>query len=302
MTGPFHLGQWELDVTLPFYGLAELYHTVMLQCILAYEKRSGKTFNKGMVYGNLGVAQIANGKLDEGIASLLAADHEDREFIGRDPHHILNERLWRQFETPRIVDHLVRITKPTCEAMHVNGDQAFIEKLLRSVELQDRLLLEGSIWAILDNLALDRSFSGVHTRSRLLSAIRDLCWLIESLLLRSPAGASHKARNPEAGMQSLLCNAIGGSGVPFPNGALSCKASTAKEFEANLRSILSSEVMTEARVLHSLTLVRNYTAHNFDPAPSPDWFPLYEQALGQVLSALFYLSSIGALYRRTIVP
>jgi hypothetical protein len=293
-----HLGELDVNLEVQFYGFAELYHNTMLQCILAYEQKSGKHFNKGMVYGNLGVAQIANGKLDEGIASLLTADYKDRDFINRDPHHILNEGLWGQFEKPRLFPYIKQLTDKPCLVMGAIIDDAFLEGFMSSIELQDRLVLEGSIWAVQDDLRLDRFFSGVHTKSRLLSELRDICWLIESLLRRGGPGTSYVKTNPRAGIQNLLCSAVGGRGVSFPSESLSCTADDTQDFVNCLETVLTAKVKTEVRVLHCLALVRNYTAHHFDPAPTPDWFGRYEEVLGLVLSTMFYLKNIKALYER----
>jgi len=40
------------------YGTAEIYFKKMLERILEYERAKGKKFNKGMVYANLGIAQM----------------------------------------------------------------------------------------------------------------------------------------------------------------------------------------------------------------------------------------------------
>ena len=50
---------------------AEMYYLRMLTEISNYEQESGKHFNKGMVYANLGIARILAGKFDLGIADFL---------------------------------------------------------------------------------------------------------------------------------------------------------------------------------------------------------------------------------------
>ena len=282
----------------PWRGLAESYHSAMLQCILDYESRTGKHFNKGMVYANLGVAQIANGKIDDGVTSLLAADVEDQDFTDRDPHHILNEPLWWQFEKPHVFDYLLSLCAETCHGMHITLDQTFLVNFMDSVELQDRLLLESSIWTLQDNLAAVARLNSVHARSGLLSALRNTCWLIESLLRRSPAGQALMKDNPRATLYDHICKAVGGKGVSFPTDCLSLCASTAQQFADSLNKILRSSVDPKVRALYCLVLARNYTGHEFDPTPNPDWFPQYEQVVAQVVSAMFYLKSISALYAR----
>ena len=79
------------------YWEAERYFAAMLQGIGRYEKLSGKRFNKGIVYANLGISQIANGKIDIGIANLLTAEEEDRD-ITKGDFDVLTSSLWIPFE------------------------------------------------------------------------------------------------------------------------------------------------------------------------------------------------------------
>ncbi len=280
-----------------FLGVAELYHQTLLKCILDYEAYRNKQFNKGMAYGNLGVAQIAGGKIDHGVSSFLAADLEDQDFTNRDPHNILNGVLWQQFEVPHIFDYIRRVTKQPCTGVGLVVDQPFLESFMTSLDLQDRLLLETSTWAANDNLQRARALSTVHVRSRLLAALRNICWLIESLLRRSPMGVAYlkSQQKSQATLHPLVSNAASTAGIPYPS-SYSCWPGSTKDFTTYAQAIVVSTGPSEERALACLVLTRNYTTHHSDPIPpSHDWLPLYQEVLGLVLAAIFYLRSINAL-------
>ncbi len=111
------------------YPAGEIFFSVLKKEILDYERANNKVFNKGMVYADLGIALIANGKLDAGVAHLLAADEEDRPFV-HDAHGILNSPLWRQFERPVIFDYLTGFNTDPNAGLNFQVDEAFLEKFL----------------------------------------------------------------------------------------------------------------------------------------------------------------------------
>jgi len=282
-----------------FYGVAELYHKSLLQCILDYEAHNNKLFNKGMAYGNLGVAQIAGGKIDQGVSSLLAADVEDQDFIHHhDAHHILDGSLWEQFEDTQVFLCLDRLSRAQRTGRNIPRNHAGLKAFMKSLELPDRLVLETSVWAANDNWQhAQRARNAVHFRSRLLTILWSVCWLIESLLRKSRAGKSYLAgQQKHVKLNALVC-ALAGKHASYPDPAgYKGGAETTDEFVTYAGQILAGKGKHEARSLHCLVLTRNYISHHFDPMPSgQDWFPIYPKVLGMVLGAMFYLRSIKAL-------
>ena len=65
--------------------LCERYYALLLKEIRDYERNQSTNFNKGMVYANLGVSQVAQGKIDVGFANLLKAHIEDEPYHRTDP-------------------------------------------------------------------------------------------------------------------------------------------------------------------------------------------------------------------------
>ena len=194
---------------------AERYYRTMVDAILEYENQHGKVFNKGIAYANLGIAQIANGNLDEGINYLFMADREDATFA-INPHEVLEGELWQQFERPHILNNLLQLNNNANASLHFQVTEAFIQDMLMRMDLQDRLLLEATIWTIFRNLDFNQRNSNDYTRGRLLSGLKDFCLLGESLLRKKQIGQNRIPANSQIMLGGLLNNALGGLGIGYP--------------------------------------------------------------------------------------
>src|SRR6266498_1434322 len=200
-------------IRVPF---VERYYRTMVDTIHEYEQRAGKTFNKGIVYGNLGVILTAQGNLDEGIHFLLLADKEDEPFK-RDPHGVIQSDLWEQFENRHVIAHLMQLDTNANASLHFTVDKAFIIGFLRTMELSDRLLLEATIWTMFRNLEFNQVNSNDYTRGRLYSGLKDLCLLTETLLRKKQIALGLVVANTQVMLGTLLTNALRGVGIAYPH-------------------------------------------------------------------------------------
>jgi tetratricopeptide (TPR) repeat protein len=276
------------------HGEAELYYEALLKIILEYERTYNKKFNKGMVYANLGIAQMATGKFDAGIVHLLRAGEEDQP-IAPD-FNILNTRLWKQFENSKIFYYLINLNmSPDAGLAFV--DEPFLSDLVRGMEQQDRIFFEGTIWILRDNLHQHHAFPNAYTRGRLYSSLKDLCLLTEALLRKKQIVDRVITTASEITLHRLLVNVLSND---YPQTDLKTKASNIQEFLNNLEPILENDKAT-LRYVYCLHLVRNFTGHHFDLSEtitSPKgrtFFELYETVLTNILSAVMYFKSIDAI-------
>jgi len=250
------------------HWVAELYFEALLNVILEYEQANNKIFNKGMAYANLGIAQMAIGKFDVGIAHLLTAGKEDQP-INPD-YDILNTRLWEQFENPKVFDYLINLNTSPDAGLSFKVDKPFLSDLVRGMEQQDRIFFEGTIWILRDNLHQHQVSSNVYTRGRLYSGLKDLCLLTESLLRKKQiangviTSASRITLGDRRGQPGLLTNALGNKGIGYPQAGLNTGANDIQEFLNNLEHILDNATSVELRHVYCLHLVRNFTGHHFD--------------------------------------
>ena len=90
--------------------LSEIYYSELLQSIKKFEINENFRFNKGIVYGNLGVAQAAQMKLDEGFANILKALIEDAGYSSNRPEYdLFRRKLFTQFEERYVKKYLQEI-------------------------------------------------------------------------------------------------------------------------------------------------------------------------------------------------
>lgn len=291
--------------TLSLYLAAELYYEESLKIIRSYEVSSGKTLNKGMVYANLGIAQMANGKFDIGIAHLLTAEKEDQPV---NPNYdILNTRLWKQFEKPKIFDYLISLNKHPDAGLGFKIDEPFLTNLVTGMEQQDRIFFEGTIWVLLDNLQQHQVLQNVYTSGRLFSGLKDLCLLIEALLRKKQIvdgviTATHKITlGGKKGQPGLLSNALRKQQISYPQIGLNTSSNDINKFLENLENIFDTAASAELRRVYCLHLVRNFTGHHFslsNIATSPKgktFFEMYDSSLINVLSTILYFKHINEI-------
>jgi hypothetical protein len=282
------------------FSAGEIFFSALKNEILEYERTNHKIFNKGMVYADLGIAQIASMKLDPGVAHLLAADKEDQPFV-HDPHGILNSELWRQFERPVIFDYLTGFNTDPNAGLNFQVDEAFLEGFFTHLDLQDSLFLEATIWALRDNLSLNAMHPNTYTQGRLYSGIKDLCLLTESLLRKHQIAQGLVNANQQIMLGNLLASALANKNINYPQQNLRFWANNLQDFVNNLEDILSNANSPELRRIHCLYLIRNFTGHHFDltdttvSANGRSFFDMYSVAHVNVLAAILYLFHIGEI-------
>lgn len=290
----------ELLIRSRNFPAGELFFSVLKNEILEYEKTNHKIFNKGMVYADLGISQIASMKLDPGVAHLLAADEEDRPFV-HDPHGILNSPLWRQFERPIIYGFLIGFNNNPNAGLNFQIDEAFLEGFFTSLDLQDCLFLEATIWSLRDNLSLNAMHPNTYTQGRLYSGIKDLCLLTESLLRKHQIAQGLFNANQQIMLGGLLTSALPNKNINYPQQNLAMGANNLQDFVNGLENTLNNSISPEIRRIYCLHLIRNFTGHHFDltdtiVSPSgKTFFDMYTASLVNVLSAILYLYHAGEI-------
>jgi len=284
-------GLWTLNEG---YGwIADVFFRTMLDEILVYEQRSNKKFNKGMVYAILGISQIAQGKFDAGIAHLLTAEWEDRE-VDPQGHSILNTDNWGQFER-KIVDYFISFaTKPNTN-LGFTVDDVFLKKTFENMGNTDRIFLQATILALLDNIQQNIVRPNNFTYGRLYSGLRDICLMIESLLRKK----QRLNATTNTTLYNLLQDALAKDNIQYPQKTLnkSWSADNLKSFLDRLEEILSQSETVELRRAHCIHLIRNFTGHNFDiqehivsTKGNKSFGDLFESALENVMASFLYFS------------
>lgn len=276
---------------------ADLFYRSLLDIIINYEKKTGKKFNKGIPYANLGIAQISQGKFDQGIANLLTAEWEDRE-VANPKEFILDSPLWKQFED-RVFDYLKSYNEKHTFDFII--DNSFLEDFFRAIDREDRIFLQGTILALKDNLDQFSVCANSYTFGRLYAFLKDLCLLIESLLRKKQLNEGMKPSEAKK-LYNLLFRVLKNQEVNWPQPNPPPTATDLKEFVDQLDTILSSTVNEEIRRINCVYLVRNFTGHHFrvDEAVksfnSKSFFTdMYLPTLENIIVALLYFKHINAI-------
>ncbi len=273
--------------------IAEMYFQEMLNAILSYEAQSGKKVNKGMVYANLGISQIRNGRLDDGIANLFTAEYEDRQLNGLENWEISDTTLWWQFEF--LVASFISSFVGDDILSEFCIDRNFWERLLKELDQQDRIFLDGTIlalhknWEVFQEAETRGIEQNIYTLGRLHTGLRDLCLSVESLL-RHKQGI-----NGPCNLDALLDNALKNKGTGFSRerkGKPSIK--DLKEFLASLDQVVREVDDPHLRRIYCLQIYRNFTVHRFEMTEKA-FFERYRNILKDVFGAILYLKSVGAI-------
>jgi hypothetical protein len=290
----------EIFLSPRYFVFAEIFFDALKGEILEFERTHPKRFNKGMVYADLGIAQIAAGKLDDGVAHLLAADVEDQPFI-HDPHGILNSVLWTQFEKTHIIDYLIDLNSNPGAKLSFPITENLLNSFFSRLDLQDRLFLEATIWTLRENLSRNSLIPNTYTRGRLYSGLKDLCLLTESLLRKSQIQRVMIQPNQEIMLWNLLSRALASQNINYSQQSLITSANNLQELVNNLENIINHATGPEIRRICCLHLIRNFTGHHFDLSEtviSPSgrsFFDMYSPSLVHVLSSILYLDHINEI-------
>ncbi len=282
------------------YPLAEYYFSACVQSMDEYKRKTGKGFNRGMVYANLGIAKMHNQKISSGIAHLLAAEKEDEPLNEqfRPDYDILNQYLWGQFEDQFIFPTLYELNNDSNADLGFKIDKLFLDRFFRQIDRQDRIFLQGTIWALKNELLTNKNTPNIYTWGRLYSILKDLCLITETMLRKKQAGKGQKSKK-QTTLGKLLCHALKYERIGYPNQG----ANSANDVDEFLRNVEMNLNITDAksRRIHFLHLVRNFTGHHFelgDGAVSPSgktfFNDLYPKTLTNVLAAIMYLENISA--------
>ena len=272
---------------------AEIYYQKMLDEILIYEARSEKRENKGIVYANLGISQIWNGKLDDGIANFFAAEYEDLPYVKRDNWDILDTKLWWQFES--LVAQFISSFVGEDVLSEFRIDEEFWKEILfKEMQRQDRIFFDGTVLALYRNWDVFRRTKereveqNAYTLGQLYSGLRDLCLSTLSLL-------RHKRGLDSGELAVLLENALRDKGIGYPQEPkLETSANSVSLFLKNLDRIIRDANNSQVLRIYCLRLCRNFTIHNSEMIEE-QFFEKYELVLGNVFAAILYLKTVGAI-------
>lgn len=254
----WHKAMWSF---LP--ELNEIYFNALLQHIKKFEDKK-YFFNKGIVYGNLGVSQSAQMKLDEGFANILKALIEDSGYSQTTPELALfRRRLFTQFED-RYVKKKLEGYIAQLNMAHTSPVDQFVEDSLDSLSNDQRAFFDYTFARAIQNWAIWKEKENSFTANRLLACTQDFCLFNEDLL-KSKISSTTLSTRPFWTLKDLIPAKF--SGISLRG----CVANSMADLDRKLPSELSRRIQPN-KCLRMLFILRNYSSHNVKGGTSVNHF------------------------------
>jgi CRISPR/Cas system CSM-associated protein Csm2 small subunit len=284
---------WDIHVWQKMHihpSISELYYAALLRRIKEFTKSNeGSDFNKGIVYANLGVAQSAQMKLEEGFANILKALIEDYPYSDTDPQSsVWKSPLFTQFEKEYVRKPLqAMISQLNIAAISSVAD--FVESFLSSLSNDQRAFFEYTFIRVMRNQEIWKEKENGLTANRLLAYTQDLCLFNEDFL-------KSKFANPGAyGDLERLLTEAGKQVARFSVDLNDCGASDMTELDRKLPLLLYNPNQPE-KCLRTLLTLRNYSSHNVGGGSSANCFySCYDEILRELIRAIYEITSLPKL-------
>jgi len=283
-----HYSLWNAEL----YDLCERYYQIMLAEIRTYEGNHGTNFNKGMVYANLGVLQVAQHKIDEGFANILKAHMEDEPYHKTDPlKSIFRLDLYTQFEE-KSEHYILQHSKMYEREESTKLDKSYLAALISSLDADSHILFISLVEKIRLHLQALADKDNNFSRLQIFLSLQDLCLCIENALKKS----KNLAGTLKPVLDSLFSKASGKQQTwkaVFDKNYNLTYSDHSLQLENNLKCICGIQD-NRARRLLILCAIRNFSSHNIDVG-NDYVFTRIESVFENILSALFFLHSQGCV-------
>jgi len=252
--------------------LCERYYAILLKEIKEYEIKHTTNFNKGMVYANLGVSQVAQGKIDEGFANILKAHIEDEPYHRTDPSKsVFNLKLYSQFEDDKLggregtKDYILKRAQLYQTEDAVTVSITNLSSFISNLSTDSHVMFISIIEKIRRNLDTLSDMDNRFTRLQILSCLQDLCLVIENeLKVRNNINGELKSLLDDLFSTRRLTVRPPWKAIFDTNYPPLCHAQSILELKNNLEQILTTFRDDRAKRMLICCLMRNFCAHNLD--------------------------------------
>jgi hypothetical protein len=253
-----------------------------------------------MIYANLGVSQVAQGKIDEGFANILKAQIEDEPYHKTDSSKsVFNLELYSQFEDGKagqegIKDYILKHSQLYQTEESKTIDKAFLSGLVSSLDTDSHILFISVVEKIRRHFIIFDDKDNRFTRLQIFLCLQDLCLSIENAL---------KTKNKKKGMMKELLDGLFSTTSGRPRGWKPTfdanygftTSHDETEFENNLKEIFNLPDSKARRLLVCCT-VRNFSSQNLDVGNN--W--VFQKAnitsiFDNILSSMLFLHDQGCI-------
>ena len=222
------------------YQEVEIFYKQCLFQILEFEKQHNVFLAKGMPLVNLGIAQIALGKIEEGTNNIISAKVDDHKY---GPNISLGSfQFYTQFEII-IIEKVLQLFLKTDSSDY----KRFINKL--DYKIENRLFQFLILNRLYNNFLQFQNDKNINVKLIIFTTLRDQCLLIEQILRdQNYTGKYYSDILKDANLIADSSN---------------CSHNSEIDFNQNLITVLG--IINESEKAFKVSLcIRNFNNHHFN--------------------------------------
>lgn len=251
--------------------------------IQEYNKQNGKSLNRGIALANLGVAQIVEGKITEGLFNLYKAHDNDRQSLCHltgldlDPEkNLVSSILFTQFEkriTAWLYSSIVKIHQSVFNTLPSQTD---VETFIQSLSPDKKIFFFSIMAKFKEAFSQNEEVANFVSRGEILRSLADLAAWYEDGLRRIDSKVTT--------LVPALSTHFGQVNSPGVKGEYSA-AATLAELMAKIDLAIAQPgdlLLTNAR---TMSLVRNFSGHNFD-SQNHDLFTRSDEIMARMFAII----------------
>lgn len=282
------MGTWLLNRGL--YGVSESYWANIDSEIVNFNKTDNKNVNRGISLANLGVSQLAQGKVIEGLFNLYKAYDNDRSCLAHlsgvtiDPEKDLpTSDLYTQFENIQISNFFQDILSKNIQVFSTTLSEGDFKSYVLSLSPEKKILLFITLYRFSFSYSLNSELSNPVNRGEILRSLSELALWYEDELKRKNSSLSGTLGDM---LQTLFSTPINSTRGEYT------AASSLTELETKINSAVSNTTDVNFANARITTCVRNFTGHNFE-FQNHNIFNLSGEIIARMFSLIMYSSAQG---------
>ncbi len=272
------------------FPLVEEYWKHIDDEIQDFNRQTGKRVNRGIPLANIGVSQISQGKVIEGLFNIYRGYEDDRECLQHLPaitiepeKDMANSVLFTQFEERQINNLFSVIVAKFGSVFPTPISKDDLSNFVLGLKSDKKLLFYIIIYRFSFAFSLNNQLTTIISRSEILRSLAELALWFEDELKRKDLTLSGKTLIP------ILDQKIGQLN---PTSGQYTDASSLNELStkiANALGVSSALDLTNARVMGCL---RNFAGHNLE-VQDHVFFQTCDEIFARMLSFIIYSKSKG---------
>lgn len=254
------MGTWLLNRGL--YGVSESYWANIDNEIVDFNQTEGKNVNRGKPLANLGVSQLAQGKVIEGLFNLYKAYDNDKSCLSHLPEVIIDPEkdlptsdLYTQFENIQISSFFQNILSKYIQVFPIGLSEGDFKSYILSLSPEKKILLFITLYRFSFSYSLNAELSNPVNRGEILRSLSELALWYEDELKRKNPNLSGTLGDM---LQTLFSTPINSTRGEYT------AASSLTELETKINSAISNTADINFANARITTCVRNFTGHNFE--------------------------------------